>query len=329
MSQHTPTSKSDITADDFDYLLDKISDGSVQHEPFTHLEIQNFLKSDHFDAITNSEQIALRSCDSDRELVRTLQENGYEPIPFPGTVSDVEEYLAWRNGAEIHRNKDTCAGFGITFRLEDARHPVLEALLEFVHSEKFMRCLCDRFDLEYQRVQNGLDTGIQKYLDGYEISPHPDVRKKALTYMLNLNPGTGSEEEAFHTHYMELEDRRKYVEEYWKHNPQHDRCWVPWDWARTLTKQVRNNSIVLFSPSHDTLHAVRANYDHLSAQRTQLYGNFWYDDVETEGTPQWQDFLIDPSDRNGTSSQLSWFWRKFKKGIRNPAKVWRKISPGS
>lgn len=32
-----------------------------------------------------------------------------------------------------------------------------------------------------------------------------------------------------------------------------------------------------FSPSDDTLHAVKARYDHLVAQRTQMYGNLWYE----------------------------------------------------
>ena len=27
------------------------------------------------------------------------------------------------------------------------------------------------------------DIGIQKFLDGYEISPHPDIRSKAITFM--------------------------------------------------------------------------------------------------------------------------------------------------
>ena len=35
----------------------------------------------------------------------------------------------------------------------------------------------------------------------------------------------------------------------------------------------KNNSIVIFKPSVDTLHAVKMKYDHTKFQRTQLYGN--------------------------------------------------------
>jgi len=55
-----------------------------------------------------------------------------------------------------------------------------------------------------------------------------------------------------------------------------ERCWVPWDWCTTVKQQTQNNSIVILSPSFDTIHAVKASYCHLEGQRTQLYGNLWY-----------------------------------------------------
>ena len=38
-------------------------------------------------------------------------------------------------------------------------------------------------------------------------------------------------------------------------------------------QQSINNSIVLFAPNIDTLHAIKMQYDHNKFQRTQLYGN--------------------------------------------------------
>ena len=35
----------------------------------------------------------------------------------------------------------------------------------------------------------------------------------------------------------------------------------------------KNNSIVLFKPDIDTLHAIKLDYNHNKFQRTQLYGN--------------------------------------------------------
>ena len=47
-------------------------------------------------------------------------------------------------------------------------------------------------------------------------------------------------------------------------------------------------SIVLFSPSNDTLHGVKADYNHLYTQRTQLYGNLWYKESSVDKTLEWE-----------------------------------------
>ena len=133
-----------------------------------------------------------------------------------------------------------------------------------------------------------IDGGIQKYLDGYEISPHPDTRKKAATFMVNINPTDKSEKLNHHTHYLKFKKTYSYVEEFWKGNLDIDRAWVPWEWAETVKQQSKNNSIVLFSPSDDTLHGVKASYNHLTTQRTQLYGNLWYKLSPAKKTLEWE-----------------------------------------
>ena len=67
-----------------------------------------------------------------------------------------------------------------------------------------------------------------------------------------------------------------------------ERCCLPWDWCETKFVQNKNNSIVVFSPNNDTIHAVRANYQHLHGQRTQIYGNFWYKKKLTLKTIEWE-----------------------------------------
>jgi hypothetical protein len=106
--------------------------------------------------------------------------------------------------------------------------------------------------------------------------------------MVNINPGHDSESLNFHTHYMRLTRSKSYVQQFWEGNPQFDRAWVPWNWAETVIRQERNNSIVLFAPSNDTLHGVKADYDHLQTQRTQLYGNIWYEQESVLGTVEWE-----------------------------------------
>ena len=69
------------------------------------------------------------------------------------------------------------------------------------------------------------DGGIQKYLDGYEISPHPDIRRKAATFMVNVNPSrTIRKKMNHHTHYMKLTETRKYVQTLWEGNPNIERA---------------------------------------------------------------------------------------------------------
>ena len=70
-----------------------------------------------------------------------------------------------------------------------------------------------------------------------------------------------------------LKDEYKYVESFWRGNVHYERCWVPWDWCEIEFTQSANNSLVMFSPNDSTIHAVKADYNHLSSQRTQLYGN--------------------------------------------------------
>jgi len=132
-------------------------------------------------------------------------------------------------------------------------------------------------------------------LDGYEISPHPDVRKKAATFMVNINPSSESEKMNHHTHYLKFKESYAYVKQFWSGNRQIDRAWVPWSWTDTVKQQTKNNTIVLFSPSNDTLHGVKADYNHLSTQRTQLYGNLWYKTSSTTTRLKWENMdLVNP-----------------------------------
>ena len=276
----------------FEYLIKKIEEAPTLFEPFAHVEINDFFSAEHFAALLGAEEISLPSARDDNELMELLRRSNYEPIEFPGTANSIKDYLAWRADANHgHTSPTLCEGFGLTFRLKSAKAgSIVDQLNRFFGSEAFLDAIAAKFEINRSAVFS--DLGLQKYCSGYEISPHPDVRSKALTYMINVNPGEASEAEDFHTHYMSFTPARAYIGEYWKGNPRHDRCWVPWDWCATKKRQNRNNSLVIFAPSDDTLHAVRANYDHLAAQRTQFYGNLWYNKIDSDGKPSWHDFEI-------------------------------------
>ena len=285
----------------FDYLIKKINSSKITTQPFEHIEIKDFLSTEHFQKIITAQEVNINQVEDDHKLIKRLLSRGWEPIKFPGCTDSIKEYLNWRANNTKFCNVDTCEGFGMALILKRPQSKIIRDLKEFIESKKFQMAVSKKFLIDFDAVYS--DVGIQKYLDGYEISPHPDIRKKALTFMVNINPHKKSETLDYHTHYMRFKLEKLYVQEFWKYNDQYDRSWVPWEWCTTYKKQIANNSITLFRPSFNTLHAVKASYDHLDSQRTQMYGNLWYgsksvDDVRSTklvATPQipWQGLIID------------------------------------
>jgi len=280
----------------FEYLLSKIAQADFETVPFRHIYIRDFFEKQDFSQIVSSPEILIPSAESDEQLFNMMFERNYKIIDFPGCITSKDLYLKWHNEKNSHAriyNNSSCEGFGITLRLTQPTSPVINDLSGFLRSDAFQTALADKFGIKRDEVF--YDGGIQKYLDGYEISPHPDIRAKALTYMININPGQNSETREHHTNYLKFRDEFKYVQAYWDGHPNQDRCWVPWDWCDVTKVQTENNSLVIFSPDNTTLHAVRARYDHLLSQRTQLYGNLWYNwfgKRKYDPTPKWEDFRI-------------------------------------
>jgi len=279
----------------FQYLIDKVNSADFEEHPFSHVQIKNFLSDGHFQQIVAASEIAISGFSSDQQLFAALFDKGYKIIEFPGCITDREVYLRW------HRDKDSkvnytntaCEGFGVTLRLVAQQSSIISDLSAFMASKEFQASLAAKFGIEFDSVT--YDTGIQKYLDGYEISPHPDTRNKALTYMVNINPNAHSEKHGHHTHYLKFREEFNYVQAYWEGHPKEDRCWVPWTWCESQKVQRENNSIVIFAPRNNTIHAVKASYNHLDGQRTQMYGNLWHREVQATPGPEWENFVIKPS----------------------------------
>jgi hypothetical protein len=273
----------------FDYILDKITTAEVATFPFEHIKILDLFNNDDFKEIVKAPEILLKKSKDDAELFSNLFSNDYRVIKFPGCIVEHEEYIDW------HKNKEkssiintSCEGFGIVLRLNKPQSIIINELNEFLNSDAFIETLAKKFKINSKDCT--YDAGIQKYLDGYEISPHPDIRRKALTYMININPNKNSELESHHTSYLSFNKERCYVEDYWLKHKSVERCWVPWDWCQIKSSQPENNSVVIFSPGNDSMHAVKADYDHLNYQRTQLYGNLWYKNSPKVYQSKWEDY---------------------------------------
>lgn len=258
---------------EFDYLITKISEAEFTNNPFQFLLLEDFLSEEHFNEITKAKEVDLQKKESTEELIDELLNTGYEVQNFPGCTTDIKDYLSCYNSNNWPVDKGILEGFGLTFRLKKIETPLIDRLYKFLNSERFKNTLENKFGL---KKETKIETGIQKYLHGYEISPHPDIRKKALTYMLNINTHGNSENISIHTYLMKFKPEREYIYSFWQNNENIDRCWVPWSWCESVLETSVNNSIVIFAPSNDTLHAVKLDYDHLLFQRTQLYGNLWY-----------------------------------------------------
>ena len=271
---------------EFNYLLDKIQQSDFVQDPFRHLYIEEFFSEQHFDQIVGSPEIYGPKATTDLELIDELVRLGYRQIKFPGTANDINSYLRWRRRPNRKDIEKTCSSFGLVFRLEEVTSPIIKELNKFLLSSQFKQVIAKKFRLSDEKTN--IDTGIQKYLDGYEISPHPDVRRKALTYMVNINPAKNSEELAYHTEYMQLIPEYEYIKSFWRNNVEVERDWLPWECAKTKKIQKRNNTIVIFSPNEETIHAVKADYNHFQTQRTQLYGNLWYESSTSKCDIDWR-----------------------------------------
>lgn len=263
----------------FDYLKDRIRKASIRTDPFKHIYIENFLNSQHLKLILQEKSMEVQLTLQPQALRDRFFEKGWVQQTHPGCYKSIESYVFHRVNrsaelAEIQgtRGMPLLDSGGLAFRLQKTCS-LLAELLEFFKGDQFLDVLREcGFVSDSPYI---CDTGFQKYLTGYEISPHPDTRNKALTWMLNLNP-PNLEFERCHTHFLKFKPRYQAIETYWAENEFVQRYWVPWNWCSTHFTQNQNNSITIFAPANDTLHAVKCQYNDSLSQRTQLYGNLWH-----------------------------------------------------
>lgn len=271
----------------FDYLIDKINAAPFNEKPFRFIYLEDFLSQRHFDILTSDVQINFPEFASVEEMIEFLHHQGYKPQPFPGCTTDELEYVNWLksgSGNTPSHAHGLIEGFGMAYRMHTFKNLFLEEFMLFLNSENFLSAIRDKFGISKNVY---VETAIQKYLTGYEISPHPDIRKKALTYMLNINPRPV---EGCGTYFMKFKPEWEHIYDFWKSEDRVDRCWVPWDWCENVFTQTENNSITIFAPGDKTLHAVKLDYDHLSTQRTQVYGNLWWNNKPKVQPLTWQHF---------------------------------------
>jgi len=185
-----------------------------------------------------------------------------------------EKYLKALEEPNLNQGELTTEGFGIAYRIKKYNSNFIKNLILFLNGMEFSNALLKKFDITNTNIS--ILTTIQKYLTKYEISPHPDWRRKCMTYLININESDDISNFKVHTHLLKFKKEKEYIYDYWLKNPTIERCWVPWEWCETAREINRNNTMVVFSPANDTLHGVKLDYSHTEFQRTQIYGNFYF-----------------------------------------------------
>lgn len=262
-----------ITMEKFNYIVEKILKCEFNNYPFKHLYIEDFLSDSHFNLLRKDSQIILPPQKDTRTLIQTLKNIGYNEISFPGCIIDLEKYIRSYESNSFSVDKNRLETFGVAFKLKKILNQEIQELVDFLNGPVFHKCLQEKFLIG---KKTKIATAIQKYLSGYEISPHPDRRSKCLTYLININTHDITEDMDIHTHLLTFKPEYEYVQSYWKENQDRDTDWVPWEWCETKKLISKNNSLIMFAPSDNTLHAIKLKYDHCVLQRTQLYGNLWF-----------------------------------------------------
>ena len=265
------------TMEEFEYIIKKIENSNIEKNHFEYVYIENFLSEKHFKMLLEDRQIRIPSFSKIEELIEYLENNGYEAQYFPGCTIDKKEYIEWfydrtKQSDAMYLTSD----FGMTYKIIKYVNKDVENIVKFFNSDKFIQTLMKKFG---KTGTIDKDAGVQKYLSGYEISPHPDVRRKCVTYMININH-MGEEEADIYTKFMKLKKPYDKLYDFWETNKDYERNAVPWSWCETFLEQKKNNSIFIFPPSNSSIHAVKLDYNCLEKQRTQIYGNIWYRNME-------------------------------------------------
>ena len=229
----------------FSYLSEKIRNANFQLEPFEHLLIEDFLLPEHLEQILSDPQVHFEEVGSTPELARRLYSEGYRIQNFPGCTSDLDEYLwHYKNDSFPTGRKGTpIESYGITYRLQRHDSPVTRELVEYLNGDEFKKTLEEKFQIT---KKNRIITAIQKNLSHYEISPHPDIREKALTYLLNINKDSSVDKLPIHTHLLRFKKEWEFIKEHWNTDFSKNTTWVPWDWCDSVVQTNKNNSICLY-----------------------------------------------------------------------------------
>lgn len=227
-------------------MLEKIETATIEPAPYPHVIIPDFMPDDYYRAL----------------LSKIPPASDYTPAHYAGTEDE--------DGLE---KPDNYNEHGLVYdRLAD--HPFLAELDAFFTSRVFASALLDKFSVGLWRLLGDSPIprikypffkltnlfssvyGLHKDLSGYQISPHPDNRKKIVTWLFYLPEDDRCADLGMGTYLCVPKPgvTRRDLEQ--GRIGSHD--WYDWrlfDIAREA--RMTANTFFCFAPNRDTYHAVR------------------------------------------------------------------------
>lgn len=261
----------------FPEVLQAIRRAPILRDPFPHIYVKEIFQPAFF-----------------RQLLDAIAAKAvFEPAVYPGVSVDLK-------AENFHDHGLACANA--------QEVPELARLRAFLKSNAFSRTLLERFadptawgergsaipPEKHKFFADGRDDfttvfDLHKDLPGYEITPHPDVEEKIITFLFYLTPN--DDLSRFGTmlcrpkpeHLADIAGRteprrdgliarltRSAVGRYGL-----DQVWLPWEWFEIAKiAEARANSFVAFAPNAESYHAVRMNIppEHPLQDRLTLRG---------------------------------------------------------
>ena len=231
------------------YILKKIEDAVIIEKPFPHIIIPNLLEDDNLTNIIDNIEI-----DNLNEI-----EKKYTKVHYPGAKSTNEKLT----------NRPT--GIGLVYALKEEYSKNNIELNTILTSKDFKEVLFKKFKIP-TNIDGWNVFQINKDLNGYEISPHPDITGKVITYQINLSNMDTLDNYDLGTKLHRIKPEcLKYIKEI---SSIKKRPWGKWEWFdEGISIPYKQNTFMAFAPSDISYHSVKLeNYPQEKCQRTMLRG---------------------------------------------------------
>ena len=250
-----------------EYIFQKINDVKIISKPFPHIIIEDFFDEEFINELINSIKI-----DNINEI-----KSKYHEVIYPGAI-DKKLSLTTRP-----------TGSGLVYALNKSILDKHEIFVNLLESDGFKQVLFDKFNIP-KEIDGWNVYQINKDLNGYEISPHPDVTGKIITWQCNITNDNTLDNynlsTRLHTIKPEYKDELNKIT-----SDKNPRPWGKWEWFdEGISVPYKENAFFAFAPSNISHHSVILdNYPQDRSQRTMMRG-FIVDNRLLEKKPKefWQ-----------------------------------------